>query len=344
MDGVEGLGNFSEGGIGCEGCHGPGSAHVSSSGDKDSIDIVYEFAHQDNAIGGLVYAAGDTVRPNPEGNDVNFLCGTCHNRDYTYPINSSGGFVRHHEQWDEFVATKHFGAELTCNTCHNPHKRVLWEGDGITVDCESCHAEEAAVINHPGPKDCIECHMPFAAKSGSTRGSSGWKADVRSHLFSITPDTNSMFTEDGSNVKDDLEREASLSPGFSCLGCHNDSPDDGITDKTLAQAAAGAVDMHTATAISDNEGMAPKAYSLAQNYPNPFNPETKIEFNLLEGGFTQLVVYNLAGQIVSVLVAEDMNAGQHNINFDGSQLTSGVYFYTIITEKFRDTKKMVLLK
>ena len=291
------------------------------------------------------YAEGDTVRPNHEGNDVNFLCGTCHNRDYTYPINSSGGFIRHHEQWDEFVATKHFDSDfITCNTCHDPHKRVLWNGDGVTKDCEDCHAEPAAVLNHPVAIDCIECHMPFAAKSGSTRGESGWKADVRSHLFSITPDTNSMFTEDGSNVRDDEGREASLSPGFSCLGCHNNSPDDGITDKTLAQAAAGAVDMHTVTAISDNEGMTPKAYSLSQNYPNPFNPETKIEFNLLEGGYTQMIVYNLAGQIVAELLAEDMNAGQHYINFDGSQLTSGVYFYTIITNNFRDTKKMVLLK
>lgn len=343
LEGVDGLGDFSEGGVGCEGCHGPGSDHIGGP-NEDNIDRVYEYAHLDNSIGGLVYAEGDTVRPDTTSNDIVYLCGTCHNRDYTYPINSSGGYIKHHEQWDEFITTGHFGKGLTCNSCHNPHKRVLWNGDGIKTDCETCHTDKAQTINHTNGPTCIDCHMPFAAKSGTTRGSSGWKADVRSHLFDITPDTMSMFTDDGSAVKDDDTRQASLSPGFSCLGCHNDSPDDNIPDKTLAEAAAGAVGMHIVSSISDNNLVTPREYSLSQNYPNPFNPETKIEFNLLEGGYTQLVVYNLAGQIVSVLLAEEMNPGQHHINFNGSELTSGVYFYTIITEKFRDTKKMVLIK
>ena len=343
LEGVDGLGTFSEGGVGCEGCHGPGSDHIAGP-NKTNIDKVYEFAHQDNAIGGLVYAEGDTVRPDTLSNDVVYLCGTCHNRDYTYPINSSGGYIKHHEQWDEYITTKHFGAEMTCLTCHNPHKRVIWDGDGITKTCETCHSDQAATINHSNGATCIDCHMPFAAKSGTTRGQSGWKADVRSHLFNITADTMSMFTEDGSAVKDDDMREASLSPGFSCLGCHNDSPDDNIPDKTLAAAAAGAVGMHTVDAIVHGDLALPIEYALAQNYPNPFNPETRIEFSLPEQGLTRLVIYNLAGQMVSVLVDEEMNAGNHHVNFNAANLPSGVYFYTIVTQNYRDTKKMVLLK
>ncbi len=88
--------------------------------------------------------------------------------------------------------------------------------------------------------------MPFAAKSGAKVGESGFKGDVRSHLVKITVDNASMFTEDGKWVKDDSERAASLSPAYSCLGCHNDDPNDAIPDKTLEEAVAGAKDMHKA--------------------------------------------------------------------------------------------------
>jgi len=181
---------------------------------------------------------------------VNFLCGTCHNRSYTDPINASGGFIRHHEQWDEFTATKHGEMGLTCITCHDPHKRVIWEGDGITKMCTVCHTDKEATINHAPGLECIDCHMPFATKSGTKRGASGFKGDVRTHLFKIATDTASMFTEDGSAVRDDDTRSAALSPAFACLGCHNDDPDDAIPEKTLEAAAAGAIGMHSATYVA----------------------------------------------------------------------------------------------
>ena len=88
--------------------------------------------------------------------------------------------------------------------------------------------------------------MPYAAKSGTKIGESGVRGDVRSHILTIIVDDQSMFTEDGSAVRDDDTRPAALSPEYTCLGCHNDDPNDNIPDKTLEQAIAGAADMHAA--------------------------------------------------------------------------------------------------
>ena len=343
LDGVDGLGTFAEGGVGCEACHGPGSHHAQTGGDKQYIDKVYEYAHLDNSLGGLVLN-GAVVTPDAGGDDVNFLCGTCHNRDYTDPINSSGGFIKHHEQWDEFVATKHFDTGFNCSTCHDPHKRVLWEGDGISITCETCHTDQAATINHASGVTCIDCHMPFAAKSGTTRGASGYKADIRSHLFAIKTTTESMFTDDGSAVKDDDDRSAALSPHFACMGCHNDDPNDAIPDKTIEVAALGAAGMHSTTVVTSEFNQIPTEFILEQNHPNPFNPKTTIFFSLPKASKVYLTVHSIQGQLMETLIDYSMPAGKHSFNLDAQSLPSGIYIYTLRTESFVSSKKMTLLK
>jgi len=233
------LGTFAEGGVGCEACHGPGGSHIGTT-DPADIDLVYEFD--------INYGNGlDGVNADPDGNDVNFLCGTCHNRNFASPIDASGGFVKHHEQWDEMQTWNDMGAHdyMTCVSCHDPHKRTIWDGDGVTMQCQTCHPSHLATNNHPAELECIDCHMAYAAKSGSTRGESGFKGDVRSHILKITADTESMFTEDGSFVRDDETRAASLDLGHACLGCHNDSADDDIPNKTVDEVVGLAGMMHT---------------------------------------------------------------------------------------------------
>lgn len=98
------------------------------------------------------------------------------------------------------------------------------------------------------------------------------------------------------------------------------------------------------TDVKDVKGEEPLKYTLYQNYPNPFNPTTTIRFSLRHSGHVLMKVYNILGQEVKTLVNEDLKAGLHNVEFDASRLSSGIYFYTIKAGNFVTTKKMVLLK
>ena len=88
----------------------------------------------------------------------------------------------------------------------------------------------------------------------------------------------------------------------------------------------------------------PNYYSLAQNYPNPFNPATKITYTLPKSGNVELRVYDLIGREVAVLVNELKQPGIHTVDFNASNLASGVYFYRIKAGEFTDVKKMILVK
>jgi hypothetical protein len=85
-------------------------------------------------------------------------------------------------------------------------------------------------------------------------------------------------------------------------------------------------------------------FFLQQNYPNPFNPSTTIKFELPTSSVVRLSVYDVLGREVSVLVNERREAGFHEVKFDGSGLSSGVYFYRIQAGNFVETKKLVLLR
>ena len=94
----------------------------------------------------------------------------------------------------------------------------------------------------------------------------------------------------------------------------------------------------------DEHPNVPATFSLAQNYPNPFNPATKISFTLAKAGFSTLVVYNVLGQKVATLLAKDMTVGFHEVSFDASNLSTGMYFYRLESGKNFDVKKMMVLK
>ncbi|GJQ62363.1 MAG: hypothetical protein SCALA702_14160 [Melioribacteraceae bacterium] len=98
------------------------------------------------------------------------------------------------------------------------------------------------------------------------------------------------------------------------------------------------------TSLEEVANVVPDEFSLEQNYPNPFNPSTKIRFNLPEANNVKLSVYNTLGQEVATLVNSYMNAGSYEFNFDASDLTSGIYFYSVTAGNYSSIKKMILIK
>jgi PKD repeat protein len=88
----------------------------------------------------------------------------------------------------------------------------------------------------------------------------------------------------------------------------------------------------------------PEQFSLEQNYPNPFNPVTHFEFRIADFGFVNLAIFDAAGRKVKTLVNSELNAGTYEYEWDASEYSSGIYFYTLQSGNFKQTKKMLMIK
>jgi hypothetical protein len=214
QDDLPGLvGTWSEPGIMCEECHGPGGLHVQNpQGVQMDIDRDAE------------------------------MCGQCHRRGDIESVNASGGFIRHHEQYEELFQGKHI--TLDCVICHDPHEGVVQlrqdeEVSNTRTQCENCHLDEAQFQNssiHPGVTECIDCHMPRIVKS-AVGNAENFTGDIRTHLMRINPQQIEQFNEDGS---------ASLSEiglNFACRHCHGVIASERTDDELIEKA----VDYHTPT-------------------------------------------------------------------------------------------------
>ncbi len=206
QDGLEGItGTWAAPGIHCEACHGPASDHV-ATGDKSKVKVDKEAA----------------------------LCGQCHIRGAKEKIPAKGGFIEHHEGFNEHFQSPHKDA-VACTTCHNPHKRAKFS---IKKDCSACHTKQAeGFAMYKGKKmhdvgiKCIDCHMPRATKSATA--ASKTQGDIRTHIFKINADPKaSMFykepkldkdgkplMKDGKPVMNEFAK-GFVTLDFACLNCH----------------------------------------------------------------------------------------------------------------------------
>ncbi|MCL7936648.1 MAG: cytochrome c3 family protein [marine benthic group bacterium] len=222
QDGLTGFeGTYEETGIACEACHGAGVGHVSSQAASDIIS---------------------------DGSDD--LCGTCHNRggaNADIPASTSG-FIRHHEQYNEWANSPHFGA-VGCNDCHDPHLGTRYDMGGVIADCESCHADQVANNAHFAV-GCVTCHMPQASKSAvADADNPNFVGDVKTHIFTLNPDAQNkdyFFSEDGLSVATAAE---GVTLDFACYQCHQDpvtGTGGGGSERTLAELSALATGIHDA--------------------------------------------------------------------------------------------------
>ncbi len=220
QDSLEGIvGTWAFPGIQCEECHGPGSLH-----EEDPYNVAMKI-------------------PTSEWE----ACGRCHSRGDPNVIDAKGGFIKHHEQYEEMIASKK--VSMRCTDCHDPHaSAVYFPEEAIKVQCETCHFDEAesyetseygSEMYNAGVK-CIDCHMPYAAKSAVKYET--YMGDIRSHLFAINVDsTASMFNQDSTAANGYLTLE------FACLYCHDGHSSNGEPAAfvmTKAQAAQYAPHIH----------------------------------------------------------------------------------------------------
>jgi hypothetical protein len=112
----------------------------------------------------------------------------------------------------------------------------------------------------------------------------------------------------------------------------------------LSQSGVWVGSLSGITAIDSQRPQIPSAFTLSQNYPNPFNPTTTIMYQLSAPSVVVLKVYDVLGREVATLANGKESAGMHQVEFNGSRLASGVYFYRLSAGNFFETKKMLLLK
>lgn len=180
-------------------------------------------------------------------------------------------------------------------------------------------------------------------------------SDFLFYNINTTNKTCSIFGYYGSSNIDTIPKfsleevysKNSLPPKVRFLG---DINKDGYTEFVLSVPTYftnGEVKIYSLGSVADiekNEGEIPNNFYLNQNYPNPFNPETTIEFVIPKSNYVCLKIYDSLGREIETLINDYMEKGRHKIVFNSHGLCSGVYFYTLNTEQFSQTKKMLILK
>jgi hypothetical protein len=179
------------------------------------------------------------------------------------------------------------------------------------------------------------------ANHGTLQGGVIWTnstAPIYPEWLSVTPDSGVCFPGTSKDIAVSFNA-AELDTGNYFANLFITSNDPFLSQVTIPVHlwVSNIVDIH-----EDNN--LPMVYSLHQNYPNPFNPGTTIEFALAKPGWVTLKVYNILGQEVAELISENLSAGSYKYHWETRGLASGVYYYRIDAGRFKQTKKLVLLR
>ena len=152
------------------------------------------------------------------------------------------------------------------------------------------------------------------------------------------------------NIFVDCGTHFSDSTAFNPLNYYKYSMDSASAVPNLVESGAGAgvlyfeVPRRLLTGINNVEAQIPSEFSLFQNYPNPFNPSTIIKYTIPQKSHVILNVYDILGRRVTTLVNRIESPGMYRVNFNAANLSNGIYFYSLKTDVFNVTRKMILLK
>jgi len=192
--------------------------------------------------------------------------------------------------------------------------------------------------------------------NGSNDIAFGVAFDIQGNVYVTGQSDGSGTNEDYATVKYNSFGVQQWVKRYDYSGQFGDYPQDIVVDNIGSVFVTGqsnrdflTVKYSQLTGAIINESIIPTEYNLSQNYPNPFNPNTIINYqcSIRHGGsnYVSLKVYDVLGNEVRTLVNENKPAGNYEIEFDGSRLSSGIYFYSLIIDgKLKDSKRMVLLK
>jgi len=171
-------------------------------------------------------------------------------------------------------------------------------------------------------------------------------SDVTARLSSSDSNVTEIFSTTNPQSFADIEPEQSVQCNGSYGFYAKNNPQ--LIDFKLEIYSGGhhfwTQNLQVVTAIPYDEPVLPTKFTLHQNYPNPFNPTTKINYQLPITNYVELSIYNLLGQKVATLLSEKQNAGYHQVEWDASRFSSGMYYYRIEAGDFQDVKKMILLR
>jgi hypothetical protein len=229
-----------------------------------------------------------------------------------------------------------------------------------TAGC-SCHGNQRTTdvgVSFAGPDTVIAGQTAMFTLTVSKQSKTGAGLDIATRNGTLAAVSNTIHLSNG-----ELTHNANISMtnGSASVQFNYTAPNSGNIDTLWATGLATNSDNHTSgddwnwatskriiigspNGVKNLSGEVPGSYALEQNYPNPFNPSTKINFSLPKNAGVKLAVYDMNGKEVEVLVNENLQAGIYEADWHPVNLSSGIYFYTLKTNDFTSTKKMIFVK
>jgi hypothetical protein len=223
------------------------------------------------------------------------------------------------------------------------NQKVLVSGGAYYSNTGELYDHVAQTWTLTGPMTVIRrsSHTATRLLDGRVLLAGGHVESATSKAELFDPATNAFNPADSLTAVRTQHRASLLTNGIVLItGGYNGTT---VLKSAELVSVPGATAVEEGESPDDRRGL-PRAFFLAQNYPNPFNPSTTIRYGLPDRAHVTLTVFNTLGQEVGLLLDGEQEGGYHDVQFDGSGLSSGVYFYRIQTVRFVETRILLLVR